>query len=192
MKRIGHLYEKMCDIALIKLAIHKAAQGKTQKYYIRKVLARIDEYALRIQDMLVNETVSLSPNRQIEIYDRSCSKTRTITVPKFFPDQILHWVLMLVIEPIIQKGMYRYSCGSVPRRGGMEAKKFVERALKDEKVRYVAKLDISKFFNSVKPKISSSYVREENQRQASYRFDRKNLGEWRRLPSYRILHLAMV
>ena len=117
MKRIGHLYEKMCDIALIKLAIHKAAQGKTQKYYIRKVLAKIDEYALRIQDMLVNETVSLSPNRQIEIYDRSCSKTRMITVPKFFPDQILHWVLMLVIEPIIQKGMYRYSCGSVPRKG---------------------------------------------------------------------------
>jgi len=152
MKRIGHLYEKMCDIALIKLAIHKAAQGKTQKYYIRKVLAKIDEYALRIQDMLVNETISLSPNRQIEIYDRSCSKTRMITVPKFFPDQILHWVLMLVIEPIIQKGMYRYSCGSVPGRGGMEAKKFVERALKDEKVRYVAKLDISKFFNSVKPK----------------------------------------
>ena len=152
MKRIGHLYEKMCDIALIKYAIHKAAQGKTQKYYIRKVLAKIDEYALRIQDMLVNETVVLSPNRQIEIYDRSCSKTRMITVPKFFPDQILHWVLMLAIEPIIQKGMYRYSCGSVPGRGGMEAKKFVERALKDEKVRYVAKLDISKFFNSVKPK----------------------------------------
>lgn len=142
----------MCDIALIKYAIHKAAQGKTQKYYIRKVLAKIDEYALRIQDMLVNETVVLSPNRQIEIYDRSCSKTRMITVPKFFPDQILHWVLMLAIEPIIQKGMYRYSCGSVPGRGGMEAKKFVERALKDEKVRYVAKLDISKFFNSVKPK----------------------------------------
>lgn len=117
MKRIGHLYEKMCDIALIKLAIHKAAQGKTQKYYIRKVLSKIDEYALRIQDMLVNETVSLSPNRQIEIYDRSCSKTRMITVPKFFPDQILHWVLMLVIEPIIQKGMYRYSCGSVPGKG---------------------------------------------------------------------------
>lgn len=114
MKRVGHLYEKMCDIALIKYAIHKAAQGKTQKHYIRKVLANIDDYALKIQDMLVNDKVKLSPNRQIEIYDHSCLKMRTITVPKFFPDQILHWVLMLVIEPIIQKGMYRYSCGSIP------------------------------------------------------------------------------
>ena len=39
MKRVGYLYEKMCDLALIKLAIHKAAQGKTRKHYIAKVLA---------------------------------------------------------------------------------------------------------------------------------------------------------
>lgn len=152
MRRVGYLYEKMCDITLIKYAIHKAAQGKTQKHFIAKVLDNIDEYALKIQDMLVNDKVLLSPNRQIEIYDRSCSKTRLITVPKFYPDQILHWVLMLVLEPIMAKGMYRYTCGSVPTRGGMEAKKFVERALKDTKVKYVAKLDISKFFNTVKPK----------------------------------------
>ena len=80
----------MCDIALIKYAIHKAAQGKTQKHYIKKVLANIDDYALRIQDMLVNDKVVLSPNRQVELYDHSCSKMRTITVPKFFPDQIIH------------------------------------------------------------------------------------------------------
>ena len=140
MKRVGYLYEKMCDLALIKLAIHKAAQGKTRKHYIAKVLANEEKYALRIQKMLLDNEVRLSPNRTIEIYDRSCMKQRLITVPKFFPDQILHWVLMLVIEPILMKGMYRFACGSVPGRGGMEAKKYVERALRDDKVRYVAKL----------------------------------------------------
>ena len=69
MKRVGHLYEKMCDIALIKLAIHKAAEGKTKKY--------------------------------------------------------------------------------------------VERSLKDGKVKYVAKLDISKFFNSVKPKLLLDMLRKK-------------------------------
>lgn len=153
MKRVGYLYEKMCDVALIKYAIHKAAQGKTHKHYVEKILEREDEYAEKIREMLVSGNVQLSPNRYIEVYDRSCMKTRQITVPKFFPDQIIHWVLMLVIEPVIMKGMYRFSCGSVPSRGGMEAKKYVERALHDGKVRYVAKLDISKFFNSVKPAI---------------------------------------
>lgn len=161
MKRVGYLYEKMCDLSLIRYAIRKAAQGKTYKHYIRKVLQNEEAYALRTQEMLVNESVKLSPNRQITIYDRSCSKERIITVPKFFPDQILHWVVMLIIEPIITKGMYRFNCGSVPTRGGMEAKRYVERALKDEKIRYVAKLDISKFFNSVKPKYLMSMFRNK-------------------------------
>lgn len=152
MKRVGYLYEKMCDLSLIRYAIRKAAQGKTYKHYIRKVLQNEKAYALRIQEMLVKQQVKLSPNRQITIFDRSCNKERIITVPKFFPDQIIHWVVMLVIEPIIMKGMYRFNCGSVPNRGGMEAKRYVERAIKDEKIKYVAKLDISKFFNSVKPK----------------------------------------
>lgn len=151
MKRVGHIFEKMCDLELIRYAIHKASQGKTYKHYIRKVLAHEEEYAKRIQEMLLTDTLVLSPNRNITIYDRSCMKERIITVPKFFPDQIIHWVVMLVIEPILKKGMYRFNCGSVPNRGGIEAKKYVERFLKDEKVRYVAKLDISKFFNSVKP-----------------------------------------
>jgi len=68
---------------------------------------------------------------------------------------------MLVLEPVITKGMYRYSCGSVPNRGGMEAKRFVERALKDTSVRYVAQLDISKFFNNVKPDILLSLFRRK-------------------------------
>lgn len=152
MKRVGYLYEKMCDLSLIRYAIRKAAQGKTYKHYIRKVLQNEEAYALRIQEMLVKQQVKLSPNRQITIFDRSCNKERIITVPKFFPDQIIHWVVMLVIEHIIMKGMYRFNCGSVPNRGGMEAKRYVERAIKDEKIKYVAKLDISKFFNSVKPK----------------------------------------
>lgn len=152
MKRVGYLYEKMYDLSLIRYAIRKAAQGKTYKHYIRKVLQNEEAYALRIQEMLVKQQVKLSPNRQITIFDRSCNKERIITVPKFFPDQIIHWAVMLVIEPIIMKGMYRFNCRSVPNRGGMEAKRYVERAIKDEKIKYVAKLDISKFFNSVKPK----------------------------------------
>ena len=31
MKRVGYLYEKMCDLSLIRYAIRKAAQGKTYK-----------------------------------------------------------------------------------------------------------------------------------------------------------------
>ena len=161
MKRVGYLYEKMLNLDLIKLPIRKAAQGKTTRGYIAVVLNDIDSYARKIKAMLESESVTLSPNRQITLYDRSCKKTRIITVPKFYPDQIIHWVVMLVIEPVITKGMYRYSCGSVPSRGGMEAKRYVERVIREDKARYVAKLDISKFFNNVKPAILMTLFRRK-------------------------------
>ena len=71
MKRVGYLYEKMLNLDLIKLAIRKAAQGKTTRGYIAVVLNDIDSYARKIKAMLESESVTLSPNRQITLYDHS-------------------------------------------------------------------------------------------------------------------------
>ena len=153
MKRVGHLYENMCNLDFIRAAIHNAAKGKTDRPHIRKILDNIDHYAQEIKTALETETIELSPNEIREIYDHSCRKTRTITIPKFYPDQIVHWLLITAIQPVIMRGMYRYCCGSIPNRGGIDAKAFVETAIRDEKMRYVAKLDISKFFDSVRPSV---------------------------------------
>lgn len=64
MKRVGYLYEKMLNLDLIKLAIHKAAQGKTTKDYIAVVLNDIETYAQNIKTMLETGDVILSPNKQ--------------------------------------------------------------------------------------------------------------------------------
>lgn len=151
MKRVGYLYEKMCDVDFIKKAIKNAAKGKTDRLYVKAILSDIDGYAQKLKAMLETETVKLSPNEHIEIYDRSCSKTRKITIPKFYPDQIVHWLIITAAQPVITRGMYRYCCGSIPNRGGIDAKAYVETAIRDEKMRYVAKLDVSKFFDSVRP-----------------------------------------
>ena len=153
MKRAGNLYEKMCDIDFIKLAINNAVKGKRSRPYIIKILQDVDFYAQRIKTMLETESVRLTPNRCHEIYDSSCRKKRLITVPRFYPDQIIHWLLVMVTQPVMERGMYRYCCGSIPRRGGLDAKIYVEKAIKDEKMRYVAKLDVAKFFKSVKADI---------------------------------------
>ena len=153
MKRVGFLYEKMFVLETIKQAIRNASKGKTNRPYIAKILNNIDFYAQDLKTMLESGNIKLSPNSQREIFDPSCFKTRTITVPHFYPDQIIHWLLIMTIQPVMERGMYRYCCGSIPNRGGIDAKKYVETAKDDEKMRYCAKLDISKFFNSVKPDI---------------------------------------
>ena len=161
MKRIGYLYDKICDLDYIKLAIKNASKGKTSRRCIRKVLNNIDHYAAVLQEKLINQTLELSPNGYRQLFDSSCRKKRNITIPQFFPDQVIHWLIMMTVQSVISKGMYRYCCGSVPCRGGIDAKAFVETAVNDKKMRYVAKLDIAKFFDNVKPDILLNMFRRK-------------------------------
>lgn len=149
MKRIGFLYEKIWDIDNIRLAIRNASKGKRNRRYVARILEHEELYAQKISEMLRTGAYQPRPNRVKTIYDNSSQKERTITVPAFYPDQIVQWALMQVLQPALTRGMYRYSCGSIPKRGGLAAKKYVERTLKKKDARYVLKLDIRKFFPSV-------------------------------------------
>lgn len=151
MKRVGHLYETMCDIDFIKKAIRNAAKGKTDRAYTRRIIDDIDYYAQELKQMLEAGDVQLSPSQTCVIFDNSCRKQRTITIPRFYPDQIIHWLVITALQPVIMRGMYRYCCGSIPNRGGIDAKAYVETAIHDGKMRYCAKLDISKFFRQRAP-----------------------------------------
>ena len=153
MKRVGHLYETMCDIDFIKKAIRNAAKGKTDRAYTRRIIDDIDYYAQELKQILEAGDVQLSPSQTCVIFDNSCRKQRTITIPRFYPDQIIHWLVITALQPVIMRGMYRYCCGSIPNRGGIDAKAYVETAIHDSKMRYCAKLDISKFFDSVRPPV---------------------------------------
>lgn len=150
MKRVGFLFEKVADIENIKLAIKNSSRGKRRKKYVMRVYRNPERYARILQRMILTKNIPLGQNRRKSVYDQSSRKQRDITVPKYFPDQVLHWAVIQVLSPVIMRGMYRYCCGSVPGRGGMAVKKKVERVLKkDKKIKYVMKLDVKKFFPSV-------------------------------------------
>lgn len=129
----------------------KASLGKRDQRRVKRVLDNIDNNALRIQDMLLNKTYKPSPSIIKTIQDASNNKIRTIYKPHFYPDQIIHWSLMLQLDPIISKGMYEYSCGSVPKRGTSLGQKMVRKWMDNDRKRtkYCLKMDIAKFYPSV-------------------------------------------
>lgn len=151
MKRIGHLYEKICEIENIKTAILKASKGKRRRDDVKRILADIPKYAELVQHQLLTETFEPADYRTGTVKEGSSRKTREIFKPNFFPDQIVHWAIMLQLQPVLRKGMYEITCGSIPGRGVHYGKKFIERWLeKDRKnTRYYLKLDISKFYPSI-------------------------------------------
>lgn len=150
MKRVGFLYEKICDIENIKAAIKNASRRKRKRREVRRVLSNIDECAEQVRKMLLEQNYDLVEGKHKLIYDGSQNKIRKITIPRFFPDQVIHWALMQVTQPIFMRGMYEYSCGSVPNRGGKAVKRYMEKILRNDKeIQYVAKFDIKKYFPSI-------------------------------------------
>lgn len=148
MKRIGYIYEKIYDKENLRTAIYKAAKGKSDKRNIKFILDNIDKFIDRLHEDLKNETYKLSENRIKYIKDGPRQKERIITVPAFYPDQVIHWALTLQIQKVMSKGMYYYNCGSVPGKGALFAKNYVERVLKTNP-KYALKIDIKKFFPSI-------------------------------------------
>jgi len=47
MKRVGYLYDKICDIDNIKLAIKKSSRGKRDHVNVKRVLENIDRMMLK-------------------------------------------------------------------------------------------------------------------------------------------------
>ncbi len=152
MKRTGYIYEKLCDKELIREAIIKASRKKRRRRSVRRILRNIDFYVDEIYTMMQKEEFTPSPYRRFKIKDGATQKEREICCPKFYPDQIVHWMLILAIQPILQRGMYEFNCGSVPGRGAHYGKKYIERWYERDRknTKYCAKLDVKKFYPSAK------------------------------------------
>ena len=150
MKRVGYLYEKIISVDNLNAALDKACRQKRHKYFVKRILDNREYYIQKLHEELEAGTYRFHKNITKTIQERSSQKLRDLTIPKFYPDQIIHWAVCLQLTPIIMRGMYHYSCGSIPGRGCVYGKKYVDWILKnDKKAKYVLKLDIRKFFQTV-------------------------------------------
>ena len=163
MKRAGYLFKDICDIENIKQAITKSSLGKRNQKRVKHILNNIEVYAGKIQSLLLTKQFFPSPYDIKIIQDGATKKTRTIHKPQYYPDQIIHWALMLQLQPVIMKGMYEFSCGSVPGRGTSYGQKILRKWLDSDYkgTKYCLKMDITKFYPSVQNEILKSMFRKK-------------------------------
>ena len=150
-KRIGFLYEKMADKGFIRRVILEASRGKRKRREVRRVLKNLDEYVDKTYDMIVSESFVPTPPKEREIYDDSSQKRRIIKVVPFWPDSVMHWLLVTAKKPVLMRGMYHWSCASIPGRGGKRVQKHIRRTLRDdpEGTKYAAELDVKHYYPSI-------------------------------------------
>jgi len=151
VKRIGFLYEKLLDPDLISSAISEASKGKRHRPDVKKVIGDVDGHVKKIQAMLRDENYVPSKYQIFDSYDERNEKVRKIQKPKFFPDQIIHWLIVLVCQDVFLKSAYSHSCGSIPKKGTYHGQRMIKRWLKEDRknTKYVLKMDIRKYYDSI-------------------------------------------
>lgn len=143
MKRAGDLLSRIADRENLLLAFHKASRGHRASLGAIAFGADLEEELMRMRSDLIAGTIAVGDYVTFPIRD---PKPRVIHAPSF-RERVLHHALMNVCEPRIESYLIADTFACRRGKGALAA---VERAgefLRSS--RYVLKLDVRKYFDSI-------------------------------------------
>lgn len=132
----------------------KLRKGKTRRKEVIRIEKDFEYYVGLMEETLLNTRPEGDPEKEFKpeklkprlIVEHG--KARQIFAPKIW-EQWIHHIIIQVLSPIVMKYAYKFSCGSMPKRGGVYGKKEIARVIKKKGIKYFVKLDIRHFFNSI-------------------------------------------
>ncbi len=159
-----YLHRKCCDRQVIIAAWNKLRKGKTKRREVIKIEADFDNYVNKMQRMIQETRPGGDPGLQFwpekhkarVVFEHG--KEREIFCPTIW-EQWVHHIVIQVLAPIVTRYAYKYSCGSMPKRGGIYGKRQMERLI-NRGFKYFAKLDIRHFFKSVRQDVVIGMLEE--------------------------------
>lgn len=150
-KRVGFLYDKMLDRDFIRETILLAAEHKHKRFDVKPVLRNLEYYVEKTYNMLLEESYVPTKPKNKKIWDTSSEKYRIIKIVPFWPDGVVQWLMVRVMQPVMLRGMYHWSCASLPGRGGKRVQEYTERILREDpyNTQFAEELDVKKFYPSI-------------------------------------------
>lgn len=152
MKTYKHLTENALTDEAMNKALNKAIQNKRYREDVQDVIEHKDEMIPKIREDFYNGNFPILVHKTYVRKDGIKKKERNVTLPFFTksrPEQWLQHIIMGELAKVIQKGMYIFCCGSVPKRGNYYGKKYLEKYIRNNNVRYCLKLDAKHFYDSI-------------------------------------------
>lgn len=143
-KGTGNLYEKVIAPENIEKAIYMASSQKRDHRIVKKIIANKEKIIPYIHD-----NFHVSGNYRIkERKDISSGKVRKLTVPPYYPDQIIHHAVIQICGPYIKRRYMPESTCSIKGMGCKEASRLTRKAIASGE-KYFVKFDIHHYFQSV-------------------------------------------
>lgn len=127
MKRVGHLWEKIFSRENLEKAIYRSARGKKDRPEVIRVLNSIET---SIDDIIKiagdNPDYIMKNDRKFRKRDPGTGKIRVIEPLRFFPDQVIEWAFLQVIEPILYRDVDIGSTCNLKNKGTLFAAQYIK------------------------------------------------------------------
>lgn len=149
MKRIGYLFDKIISYENLELAHYNASKGKQHYKEVQEINSNLNYYLSIIQKQLIDGTYKTS--EYIIFKRQEGHKIRTIYKLPYFPDRIVQWAIIQVIEPYILKKYTKDTYSSIKGRGPYKILKDLKRVLHNDpkNTKYCLKLDIKHYYQNI-------------------------------------------
>ena len=160
MKRVGDLYDSICSLDNLRLADEKARKGKTHSHGVRLHDRNKESNIQNLRNVLLNGTYRTSEYDVFTIYE---PKERQIHRLPYYPDRIVHHAIMNILEPIWCSVFTSDTYSCIKGRGIHATVRNVRKALRQDisGTKYCLKLDIRKFYPSIKHDILKVIIRRK-------------------------------
>ena len=149
MKRYGYLFEKLCSIENLYQAYLHAKRGKGWYSEVKLISKRPYYYVAGLKWMLENHKFKTS---EYQVFmRREGHKDRQIYKLPFFPDRIVQWAIIQIIEPQLLKNFTADTYSAIPGRGIHSALRKLRHAMDTtpDELKYCLKIDCQKFYPSI-------------------------------------------
>ena len=141
------------------LADTKARRGKTKQPGVVRHDQNKEENIVMLQEMLLTKSYKTSEYTIFKIYE---PKERDIYRLPYYPDRIVHWAVMNIMEPIFVASYTADTYSCIKGKGIHGAHKAITKALKDKaNTQYCLKLDIKKFYPNIDHDILKALLRRK-------------------------------
>lgn len=157
MKRFGNLYARVCAYENLEAAFYHASNGKRLRQEVQQFAADLEANLRQIEHELRAHTYHTS---KYDVFTKYEPKERVIyKLP--FRDRVVHWAIMLVIQPIWVSNFTRDVYACVKGKGIHPCLKKLRQDMEDdpEGTAFCLKLDVRKFYPSIDHDILKQVIR---------------------------------
>lgn len=162
----NNLFAQICSRENILKAHHNAKRLKSHYHQVQTVekdIANSEDgfgpMLASLQESLINHTYTVSPYKEQTRVERG--KLRKLYKLPYFPDRIVQWAILQVIEPYILKSLIKRTYSAIPGRGVHQALEDIKKTLYNdvENCLYCIKIDIKHYYQSINHEILKDKLR---------------------------------